>query len=103
MKSTLLFSLAVMLIAGAADAAGKRQVCSGVLTKDEDGGHLLKPDAGSSLWCDAYIGDDFHTGDASVSRVLKVCAVGGRCHIEGSFVGHGVFFWKHISSVSRIQ
>jgi hypothetical protein len=93
MKS-ILITLAATLIACTANAADQHQVCNGVLIKDEEG-YLLKPDAGSSLWCDAYIDGDF--GDASVSRVLEVCAVGRRCHIEGSFTGHGVFYWRHVS------
>ena len=81
-----------------------RQVCSGVLTKVESG-YLLKPDAGSSLWCDATFGDENNYGDAdaSVWHVLQVCELGSRCHIEGSVIGHGVFYWKHVSSVSRLE
>jgi hypothetical protein len=91
--------LSAVLFAGAAGATDKTQVCSGILTKDERG-YLLKPDPGSSPWCDAYIGDDYHIGDASTLRVPKVCQIGSRCNIAGSFVGHGVFYWRHVTSVS---
>jgi hypothetical protein len=82
-------------------APAQRQACSGVLTQD-DSGYLLKPDPGSkSLWCDAYIGDDKNSSLAQ--RVLKTCMIGRRCRIEGSFRGHGVFYWTNISSVSLLS
>jgi hypothetical protein len=70
------------------------QACSGILTF-EDGYYELKPDAGSGLWCDAYVAERL------VGRVLKACAVRSRCHIEGSVRGHGVFYWFHISLVTK--
>jgi hypothetical protein len=82
-------------------ASAQRQSCSGVLAHDEDG-YLLQPDAGTkSPWCPAYIGDDDKSPLAK--RVLKTCALGSHCHIEGSFVGHGIFYWTQISSVSLLK
>jgi hypothetical protein len=82
-------------------ASAQRQACSGILAHDE-GGYLLQPDEGTkSPWCPAYIGDDEKSAQAK--RVLKTCALGSHCHIEGSFVGHGVFYWTTISSVSLLK
>jgi hypothetical protein len=98
LSATTLLFLACM--GPGSSAPGSRQACSGVLTQDE-GGYMLKPDPGSkSLWCDAYIGED--KGSSLAQRVLKVCVIGSRCHIEGSFRGHGVFYWTQISSVSLL-
>jgi hypothetical protein len=33
--------------------------------------------------------------------VLRTCAVGSRCHIDGSVHGHGLFEWYRIRSVTR--
>jgi hypothetical protein len=82
-------------------ASAQRQTCSGILAHDDDG-YLLQPDAGTkSPWCPAYIGDDEKS--ALAKRVLKTCAVGSHCHIEGSFSGHGIFYWMKISSVSLLK
>jgi hypothetical protein len=82
-------------------ASVQRQSCSGILAHDDDG-YLLQPDAGTkSPWCPAYIGDDDKS--ALAKRVLKTCALGGHCHIEGSFAGHGIFYWTKISSVSLLK
>jgi hypothetical protein len=54
MKTVLVVAIARFL-AMTANAADRRQVCTGVPTRDDDGYYLLKPDAGLSLWCDAYI------------------------------------------------
>jgi hypothetical protein len=70
------------------------QSCSGVLTL-EAGFYELKPDAGAGTWCDSYVSDGL------VQKVLKACTVGDRCHIEGSVVGHGAFYWTRISSVRK--
>ncbi len=82
-------------------ASGQRQSCNGVLILD-DGVYRLNADSGNkSLWCAADIGE----GDASAlaKRVLKTCAVGSHCHIEGSFEGHGIFNWTSITSVSVLK
>jgi hypothetical protein len=82
-------------------ASAQRQSCSGILAHD-DGGYLLQPDAGAkSPWCPAYIGDDEKSPHAK--RVLKTWALGSHCHIEGAFVGHGIFYWTQISSVSLLK
>jgi hypothetical protein len=82
-------------------ASAQRQACSGILAHDDEG-YLLQPDAGTkSPWCPAYIGDDDKS--ALAKRVLKTCAVGSHCHIEGSFSGHGIFYWTKISSVSLLK
>lgn len=79
----------------------KYQSCSGILTVSE-GEYKLKPDAGSGLWCDAIISSgEYIDGENLVPKVLKVCAVGSRCRIKGTFVGHGVFYWNRILGVSR--
>jgi hypothetical protein len=79
-----------------------RQSCIGILTRDE-GGLLLKPGASpKSLWCDAYINDNEVPGIPSLARqVLRGCSVGERCHIEGSFEGHGGFYWNQITKVTH--
>jgi hypothetical protein len=82
-------------------ASAQRQACSGILAHDDDG-YLLQPDEGTkSPWCPAYIGDDDKSPLAK--RVLKTCALGSHCHIEGSFVGHGIFYWTRISSVLLLK
>jgi hypothetical protein len=75
------------------------QSCTCVL-KHNDYGYLLQADPNSkSMWCDSYIGE---TDDSALAkRVLKTCSVGSRCHIEGSFVGHGVFYWTRITKVNN--
>jgi hypothetical protein len=86
------------LLAGTGLAASAprsiHQSCNGVLTLD-GGFYELKPDPGSGTWCDSYVADGL------AKRVLKACAVGDRCHIEGSVAGHGAFYWIHISSVRK--
>jgi len=80
---------------GAAAASSIRQDCTGVL--DQDGGdYKLRPDIGSGLWCDSGIAGKL------VSRVLKACTLGSRCHIKGSVSGHGVFYWLKISLVEAL-
>jgi hypothetical protein len=69
--------------------------CKGVLT-GEDGSYSLKPDAGSSLWCDA----DVEVLDNK--RVLQACSVGKRCHIKGRVEGYGAFRWTKITSVKAL-
>jgi hypothetical protein len=75
--------------------------CRGVLVH-EDGEYQLKPDTGSSLWCDADISDEFGL-KGSVSRVLDTCKLGGRCEIEGVVNGHGAFYWVKLSSVRSLS
>jgi hypothetical protein len=101
-KVFLAAALALLLSAQAGSAAsGQRQSCSGILSHDEDG-YLLIPDPGSkSAWCPAYIGDDDKS--ALAQRVLKTCPLGSHCHIEGLFLGHGIFYWTRISSVSLLK
>jgi hypothetical protein len=98
----LVAALALMLSAHSSSAAsGQRQSCSGILTQDDDG-YLLNPDPNTkSPWCPAYIGDDKNS--ALAKRVLKTCALGSHCHIEGLFLGHGIFYWTQISSVSLLK
>jgi len=97
MKTLSAAALMMPLFAGSGLTASPprsiHQACSGVLTL-EGGYYELTPDAGSGLWCDAYVAEKL------VQRVLKACTVGSRCHIEGSVRGHGVFYWIHISSVT---
>jgi hypothetical protein len=95
-------ALALLLSPQAGSAAsGQHQSCSGILSHDEDG-YLLTPDPGSkSPWCPAYIGDDDKS--ALAQRVLKTCQLGSHCHIEGLFLGHGIFYWTRISSVSLLK
>jgi hypothetical protein len=104
-RSVKALSVAALLLVawmGAGSSAPvSRQACSGVLTHDV-GGYMLKPDAGSkSLWCDAIIG--FEERSSFAQRVLKTCMIGSRCHIEGSFKGHGVFYWTQISSIKLLR
>jgi hypothetical protein len=82
-------------------ASDQRQACSGVLTHDDDGYMLVADPDSKSLWCHASIGEDEKS--ALVKRVLKTCAIGSHCHIEGSFTGHGLFYWTRISSVSLLK
>jgi hypothetical protein len=100
----IISGIMLLLIASTAVATSspeQRQTCQGVLALDETG-YLLRPDPGSkSLWCDAYIG--FEKDAALARRVLQACTLGSRCHIEGSFQGHGVFYWTRISSVYQIK
>jgi hypothetical protein len=97
-------AIALLLMAGTATAASKsnqRQACTGVLARDE-AGYLLRVDPGSkSPWCDAYIGSEKNSTLAR--RVLTACPLGSRCHIAGSFQGHGVFYWTQISSVYQLK
>ena len=100
-----LLSAAILLLlstwpGGASSAPVGRQSCSGVLMHD-DGGYLLLPDPDSTPWCPAYIGDDDKSPQAR--KVLKTCKVGGRCHIEGTFSGHGNFYWTQLSSVKSLD
>jgi hypothetical protein len=82
-------------------ASAQRQSCSGILARDENSYHL-EPDEGTkSPWCPASIGDD--PSSPLVKRVLKTCPLGSHCHIEGSFTGHGLFWWTQISSVSLLK
>src|SRR5262249_2431089 len=82
-------------------ANAKYQSCSGVITVSE-GEYRLKPDAGSGLWCDAIISSgEYIGGENLVPKVLKVCTVGSRCRIKGTYEGHGVFYWNNILGVSR--
>jgi hypothetical protein len=93
------------------------QSCTGTLSKDEDGelslkeqdaeGIILKPESlikgvgQKSLWCWAKISDFYYHDDPYLApQVLRVCTLGQRCHIEGSFMGHGEFFWNKITKVS---
>ena len=68
--------------------------CTGSLVQGDDGYHL-DPEAGSAPWCPATIPKEF------LKRILKTCAVGGRCHIEGAVSGHGMFEWSSVRSVTR--
>ena len=82
-------------------ASDQRQACSGVLTHDDDGYMLIADPDSKSLWCAASVGEDEKS--ALVKRVLKTCAIGSHCHIEGSFAGHKLFYWTQISSVSLLK
>jgi hypothetical protein len=82
-------------------APDQRQACSGVLNHDDDGYALIADPDSKSLWCAASIGEDEKS--PLVKRVLKTCAIGTHCHIEGSFTGHGLFFWTRISSVALLK
>jgi hypothetical protein len=107
LKSATLILAALILpalidSASAADTdrvRGRYQSCSGTLIVSE-GEYQLKPDAGSGLWCDAIISTGEYIGGANlVPKVLKVCAVGNRCRIKGTYEGHGVFYWNKILEV----
>jgi hypothetical protein len=86
--------------------------CIGVLVHD-DSGYRLKPDTGSSSWCDAEISNEYGQ-EGSVSQILSACKVGGgtaklplaqssRCEIKGIVNGHGAFYWVKLSSVRSIH
>jgi hypothetical protein len=95
-------ALALLLSSRAGfSASDQRQACSGVLTHDADGYMLIADPDSKSLWCAASIGEDEKS--ALVKRVLKTCAIGSHCQIEGSFTGHGLFYWTQISSVSLLR
>jgi len=79
-------------------APDQHQSCSGVLNHDDDGYALIADPDSKSLWCAASIGENEKS--PLVKRVLKTCAIGAHCHIEGSFTGHGLFFWTRISAVA---
>lgn len=102
MNKLMLTATTILALTSAAQAApSKSQSCSGVLVQ-QDGEYQLKPDTGSGLWCDAIISTGEYIGGANLVRqVLKVCTVNSRCRIEGSYEGHGVFYWNKISKVSR--
>src|ERR1700722_5457711 len=95
-RITLLCCLLLLVSAGShakETLDPNRVTCDGVLVL-HDSYYRLEPDAGSGPWCDSSI-----TGEL-VQRVLKACAVGSRCHIDGSVIGHGEFSWFHIRSVA---
>jgi hypothetical protein len=88
-----------------ADAKPKSQFqsCTGVLVLEDDGEYGLKPDDGSTPWCGANVNSgEYIGGENLVPRVLKVCPVGSRCHIEGTFEGHGVFYWNKITAIKKL-
>jgi hypothetical protein len=98
LKNLLATVLLVLGFVGAAQSAsGQRQVCNGVLARDENGLFLERDPESKSLWCDAYL----EKNSSLESRVLKTCSVGDRCHIDGKFEGQGVFYWNQIRSVSQ--
>jgi hypothetical protein len=100
MKTRMLFAAAALLCA--VPATAKEQACSGVMTFDEAGQYMLSPKPGSGLWCDAVISDGKYIGGPNlVPQVLKVCPVGSRCFIKGTYEGHGVFYWNKILEVKR--
>jgi hypothetical protein len=72
------------------------QICDGVLTKDGDEYSLNADPSSKSLWCAAVLQGE------PARHVLKVCAVRDRCHIEGSFAGHGIFYWTRITKVRKV-
>jgi hypothetical protein len=101
-KTIAAVALASLLSAQAGfSAPDQRQSCSGVLNHDDDGYALIVDPNPKSLWCAASIGEDEKS--PLVKRVLKTCALGSHCHIEGSFTGHGLFFWTRISSVALLK
>ena len=68
--------------------------CSGSIIQGNDG-YQLEPDAGAEPWCSSGLPQRL------LQKVLRTCAVGSRCHIEGSVRGHGLFEWYRIRSVTR--
>jgi len=72
----------------------EHQSCSGSIIRGDEG-YQLEPDAGSEPWCNSAI------PQALLQKVLRTCAVGSRCHIDGSVHGHGLFEWYRIRSVTR--
>jgi hypothetical protein len=105
MKTFLLAAVALAAILTPATGAplSKYQACSGTLVEGDDG-YMLKPDAGAGSWCDAIISSgEYIGGDNLVPKVLKVCAVGSRCRIKGTFEGHGVFYWNKILEVMPVK
>ena len=73
-----------------------KQLCSGALAQ-EKGYIVFKPDAANtSLWCDAEIPETL------LPKLLKVCSIGARCQIGGTFMGHGTFVWDTITSVKKL-
>jgi hypothetical protein len=98
-------SVAALVLAASAQVAfsapAQRQSCSGIVMHDEDGYSLNADPNSKSLWCHASIGESENSPLAK--RVLKICALGSHCHIEGTFEGHGVFYWITVSSVSLLK
>jgi hypothetical protein len=87
--------LAATISVAPGHAASMHQACTGILTQESGEFYALKPDLGQGFWCDADI-------DLKLAqRVLRTCPVGSRCHIVGSFEGHGTFIWTTLDSVSR--
>jgi hypothetical protein len=77
-----------------AQALNKRQSCEGIVAFDTYGMLLQDIKKTSSLWCDAYFGDD---KDSMIAKqVLAKCPVGSRCIIDGLFSGRGEFSWTRI-------
>jgi hypothetical protein len=101
LKTFAAAALAVLLGAQAGFSADQRQACSGILAHDDDGYMLIADPDSQSLWCAASFGEDEKS--PLVMRVWKTCAIGSHCHIEGSFTGHGLFYWTRISSMSLLK
>jgi hypothetical protein len=80
---------------------GAKTLSAAALALLLDGYTLIADPDSKSLWCAASIGEDARS--PLVKRVLKTCAPGSHCHIEGAFTGHGLFFWTRISSVSLLK
>jgi hypothetical protein len=104
LKVTVAFGLAFGVWVGSAveaSAAERSQNCSGVM-KEDSGDYSLNPDAGSGLWCDALLSEEFSSVKGLTQKVLKVCPVGSHCRIKGGYEGHGVFYWSQVTSVQRL-
>ena len=96
-RNTLLCTLLLVLNSGAfavAEGDLEHQSCSGSIIRGNEG-YQLDPDSGSEPWCSSAI------PQALLQQVLRACAVGTRCHIEGSVRGHGLFEWYRIRSVTH--
>ncbi|MGO9358436.1 MAG: hypothetical protein ACLP1D_12300 [Xanthobacteraceae bacterium] len=97
MRLTLLCALLLALNSNAFAQGGadlNRLSCAGSVIHGNEG-YQLEADAGSAPWCDSAIPPKL------LPRVLRTCAVGNRCHIEGSVRGHGLFEWYRIRSITH--
>src|SRR5262249_53601800 len=107
MRKTITSIALLTILTAAPQAADMYQSCDGVLARDAYGGYSLDSntasgrmkDGSQSLWCDADL--DNESGNRALDRVLKVCTLGDRCHIEGTFRGHGTFVWVRVTKVMR--
>jgi hypothetical protein len=94
-------SVGLALVTLATPVAAMELTCTGVLTAQSE--LQLKPNPGSSLWCDAlFTGKEYGVTKLDAEkRVRATCAEGDRCQVKGTVEGHGVFYWTKITSVKK--